>query len=374
MIGENPTTIYQSPNTGRAIALVAHVNTVIVLFGGPSDERHVSVASAQNIVRALDRPFAWFWAPNGAIHDVALEDLLAHQRPFEIDFAPSRPAIFPNLEQALDTLPVEHPVVLLGLHGTAGEDGTLQRMLEARRIPFTGSGSAASAAAFDKARAKELVGGTVRVAESRVARTDAELRDAVAELLTRHEKVVLKPLAGGSSRGLFFIKRVDALPVIDIPYIVEQFLAGRELTVGVIDHHDGLVALPVIEIEVETGREFDYAGKYLGHGTREICPAQIPEALAREAQDAALAAHHALGCEGYSRSDFVAATDGIWYLETNTLPGLTSRSLVPQQLAAAGIEFGEFLERQVGIAGTGVRDPGTGVRGPGPELFRPGTT
>jgi D-alanine-D-alanine ligase len=330
------------------------VNTVIVLFGGPSDERHVSVASAQNIVRALDRPFAWFWAPNGAIHDVALEDLLGHQRPFEIDFVPSRPAIFPNLEQALDTLPVDNPVFLLGLHGTAGEDGTLQRMLEARRIPFTGSRSAASAAAFDKARAKELVGGAVRVAESCVANTNAELRNAVDKLLARHEKVVLKPLAGGSSRGLFFVQRGDALPDIDIPYIVEQFLAGRELTVGVIDHRDGLLALPVLEIEVETGREFDYAGKYLGHGSREVCPAHIPDAMARETQDAALAAHRALGCDGYSRSDFVAAAEGIWYLETNTLPGLTTRSLLPQELAAAGIEFGEFLKRQVEIAGTGV--------------------
>lgn len=325
-------------------------NTIIVLFGGPSDERHVSVASAQNIVRALDRPLAWFWAPNGAVHDVALDDLLAHQRPFEVDFAPSRPAIFPDMEQALDTMPVDDPVFVLALHGGAGEDGTLQQMLEARGIPFTGSGSATSAAAFDKGRAKELVSGKVRVAESRVANTNDELRDAVDELLARHEKVVLKPLAGGSSRGLFFIARGDALPEIEIPYIVEQFLAGRELTVGVIDHGDGLVALPVIEIEVETGREFDYAGKYLGHGTREICPAQIPDELAREAQDAALAAHRALTCDGYSRTDFVAAADGVYYLETNTLPGLTTSSLVPQQLAAAGIGFREFLERQVELA------------------------
>jgi len=325
-------------------------HTIIVLFGGASDERHVSVASAQNVVRALDRPLAWFWAPNGAVHDVALEDLLAHQRPFEVDFVPSRPAIFPNIEQALDTLPVDNPVFLLALHGGAGEDGTLQRMFEKRRIPFTGSGSATSAAAFDKARAKELVGGNVRVAESRVANTSAELRDAVEDLLARHEKVVLKPLAGGSSRGLFFVGRKDALPEIDVPYIAEQFLAGRELTVGVIDHGDGLVALPVLEVEMEAGREFDYAGKYLGHGTREICPAPIPESLAREAQDAALAAHHALGCIGYSRTDFVAAADGLWYLETNTLPGLTTSSLVPQELAVAGIGFGEFLERQIVVA------------------------
>src|SRR5205823_4723309 len=131
--------------------------SVIVLFGGPSDERHVSVASAQNIVRTMPDVLAWFWAPNGAVHDVALPDLLAHQRPFEVDFVPSRPAAWPSLDQALDTLPVDDPLFLLGLHGGEGEDGTVQRMMEQRRLRFTGSGSAASAMAFDKGRAKEAV-------------------------------------------------------------------------------------------------------------------------------------------------------------------------------------------------------------------------
>ncbi|HJQ35727.1 MAG TPA: ATP-grasp domain-containing protein [Thermoanaerobaculia bacterium] len=324
-------------------------NTVIVLFGGPSDERHVSVASAQNIVRTLGSPFAWFWAPNGAVHDVAPDDLLAHQRPFELDFDPARPAIFPNIEQALDTLPVENPVFLLALHGTGGEDGPLQRMLESRGIPFTGSGSETSAIAFDKGRAKELLTGKVRVADSRVANPD-ELEDVANDLLRTHARVVLKPLAGGSSRGLYFIGRGDAIPRVDIPYIVEQFIEGRELTDGVVDLGDGPFALPVIEIEKDEGREFDYAGKYLGSGTREICPANIPEALASEVQEAARIAHIALGCDGYSRSDFVGAADGVYYLETNTLPGLTTASLVPQELATAGISFKDFLERQIEMA------------------------
>src|SRR5258708_3103967 len=94
--------------------------TTIVLFGGPSDERHVSVASAQNIVRALGNPLSWFWAPDGPVHDVAVDDLLSHQRPFEIDFQPRRPALWPNIEQALDTLPVDDPIFVLALHGGAG--------------------------------------------------------------------------------------------------------------------------------------------------------------------------------------------------------------------------------------------------------------
>ncbi|MEA2490097.1 MAG: D-alanine-D-alanine ligase, partial [Acidobacteriota bacterium] len=177
--------------------------TTIVLFGGSSDERHVSVASAQNILRALPGSLAWFWAPAGAVHDVAVDEVLAHQRPFELDFVPSRPALWPDLEQALDTLPVEDPLFLLALHGGTGEDGTVQGMLERRGIPFTGSGAEASAAAFDKGRAKDMVRERVRIAESRVARNADEVREVVADLLGRHERIVLKPLAAGSSRGLF---------------------------------------------------------------------------------------------------------------------------------------------------------------------------
>ena len=325
-------------------------HTVIVLFGGPSDERQVSVASAQAIVRALDSPLVWFWAPDGAIHDVATGDLLAHQRPFEVDFQPARPAIFQDMEMALDALPVANPVFLLALHGTGGEDGTLQEMFERRGLPFTGSGAEASARAFDKGKAKEALAGQVRMAESRIARTGGELQAIARDLLTRHERVVLKPLAGGSSRGLYFVGRNDPLPQVTVPYIAEQFLSGRELTVGVIDDGTGPRALDVIEIEVDPGREFDYAGKYLGSGTREICPANIPAPLARAAQDLAVAAHTGLGCEGYSRTDMLASGDEVYFLETNTLPGLTVTSLVPKELQTAGISFREFLDRQIARA------------------------
>lgn len=331
--------------------------TTIVLFGGPSDERHVSVASAQNVVRALGSPLCWFWAPNGPVHDVAVNDLLGHQQPFEIDFQPARPAIWPDLEQALDTLPVDDPVFLLALHGTAGEDGTVQRMMERRSIPFTGSGSAPSAAAFDKARTKEMLGDRVRVAESRVAHDAAEVAPAVREMLTRHNKIVLKPLASGSSRGLIFLDRradpndvLTAIAALGVPYLIEQFISGRELTVGVTDHGEGPFPLPVIEIQIDPGHDFDYVGKYLGKGSREICPADIPDRMRDEAQQIALAAHIALGCEGYSRSDVIAAEDGMYFLELNTLPGLTSSSLVPQELRAAGIEFRDFLEEQIELA------------------------
>ncbi len=331
--------------------------TVIVLFGGRSDERHVSVASAQNIVRSLDAPLAWFWAPSGAVHDVHRDDLLHHKNPFTDDFEPSRPAIWPDLEQALDTLPVEDPVFLLALHGGEGEDGGVQRLMEARGIPFTGSGSAASAAAFDKGRAKEIVENHLRVAESLVVDDVRAIDGSIATMRMRHQKIVLKPVAGGSSRGLFFVDRttdlapiVEAIHALKVPYILEQFIAGRELTVGVVDGNNGPRALPVIEIETDPGFAFDYEGKYLGKGTREICPAKIPDPIRDEAQRMALTAHTVLGCEGYSRSDLIFADDGLYFLELNTLPGLTSTSLVPQQLREAGVSFRDFLEDQVAFA------------------------
>ena len=324
--------------------------TPIVLFGGPSDERHVSVASAQNIARAVPEALLWFWAPEGAVYDVSSKELLAHEDPFDRDYIPSRPAIWPDIEQALDTLPVEEPIFILGVHGTAGEDGTLQRMLEKRSLPFTGSGSVASAKAFDKEQAKSIVHDRLRVAESYVANDSLELEEHARELLLRYEQIVAKPVAGGSSRGLYFLKRGDPMPSISVPYILEQFLAGRELTVGVVDIGDGPMALPVIEIEVDPGYEFNYAGKYHGTGTREICPANIPDALRDEAQRVAVTAHEALGCTGYSRTDLIASDDGVYFLELNTLPGLTKSSLVPQQLRVAGIDMRAFLDKQMEIA------------------------
>jgi len=326
--------------------------TVIVLFGGPSDERHVSVASAQNVVRTLGNPLAWFWAHDGPVHDVAPDDLLAHQRPFEIDFHPRRPAIWPNIEQALDTIPVEDPVFFLAVHGTTGEDGTLQKMMEDRGIAFTGSGSEASAAAFDKGRAKQMLKDRVRNADSQILQDPRRLQETVREMLTQYDRVVAKPLAGGSSRGLFFVDRGQKFTEkVDIPYIVEQCISGRELTIGVIDRDDGPLALPVLEVEVDAGHSFDYAGKYLGQGTREICPARISDRMRAAAQDVALAAHTTLGCEGCTRTDVVAADDDhIYFLEINTLPGLTTSSLVPKELQAAGIAFRDFLELQIAQA------------------------
>jgi D-alanine-D-alanine ligase len=202
-----------------------------------------------------------------------------------------------------------------------------------------------------------MVKGRVRTAESRVTRKAEDVRAVIDDMLSRHDRIVLKPLAGGSSRGLFFLDRggdIDGIAEQVIarrtPYIIEQFLRGRELTCGVLDQGEGPFALPVIEIEVDPNRAFDYEGKYLGSGTREICPANIPDEMTRDAQQTALEAHLALGCEGYSRTDLMATEDGVYFLETNTLPGMTTSSLVPQELRAVGIDFRAFLEGQLALA------------------------
>src|SRR5919202_840170 len=137
----------------------------IILFGGTSNERRVSVASAQHISAGLDEAEAWFLALSGAVHKVPRDELAAFERPFETDFRPSAPAAFASVVEAFESQPSR--VFLLALHGGEGEDGTIQRMLEARRIAFTGPGAEASARAFDKEVAKQVASGAgVRIARS----------------------------------------------------------------------------------------------------------------------------------------------------------------------------------------------------------------
>jgi D-alanine-D-alanine ligase len=235
----------------------------------------------------------------------------------------------------------------------------VQALLEKRGLAFTGSGAEASRVAFDKLQARERVAARgIRVAEASRVTADAATHERLARLFETNHKVVLKPVADGSSQGVRVIasereldsaiRHVVAHP--EIHHFAEAFVAGREITVGVIEEADGLRALPCSEVVLESGRTFDFDGKYLGKGVREITPAQISEEVARAAQKVALAAHEAVGCRGYSRTDIILGKDGPVFLEINTLPGLTRASFIPQQLAAAGIELRDFLERQIQIA------------------------
>jgi len=329
----------------------------IVLFGGPSDERLVSVATAQNLLSVLVDAEPWFVTPALRVHRLSREEVLAHARAFEVELAPQAPPSFASLPEALGW-DVRGAVFFLGVHGSWGEDGTVQKLLEERGLAFTGSGSRASADAFDKTAAKRIAAAHgVRVVESIELPRGGEF-DALASMLARHGRIVAKPVAGGSSVGLHQVcagedaeRAARAIAGDGRPYITEAFVAGTELTVGVVDSANGNSrALPVSEVRVDPGRAFDYAGKYLGKGTIEITPAEVTAAVARAAQELALTAHAALGCYGYSRTDVIVDQRGPVFLETNTLPGLTRASFIPQQLAAEGTSMRSFLEGQIELA------------------------
>lgn len=336
------------------------MSRVVVLFGGRSNERLVSVASAQNVVERLPRAEPWFLADDGRLHRCSSAELSAHLRPFEVPFRPHEAAAYASIESALESGAFADAVLFLSLHGGEGEDGALQAQLERRRIAFTGSGSAASAAAFDKAKAKSMVGAqgaTLATAELLEVADAGGHRSKLESMLSAAPRWVLKPVADGSSYGLVFLNgpaeleaAAAALAQRRVRYLAEHFIEGRELTVGVADFEEGIRALPVSEVRLKPGGAFDYAGKYLGKGTEEITPAQLTEKERASAQALALLAHQALGCSGYTRTDMMLTASGPVFLETNTLPGLTKASFIPQQLAADGRDFTAFLERQVALA------------------------
>lgn len=333
---------------------------LVILFGGSSSERLVSVASAQNVSRVLPTAALWFLAPTGDVYAVPRAHLANHQRPFEDDLTPPGPPLYASLAAALDSPQAKGTAFLLALHGGEGENGTLQTLLEQRGLAFTGSGSKASADAFDKSRAKELAGAKgarLATAHLLLPMSRATAEQALRALLAEHPRWVLKPVADGSSFGLIHLRAqqevsaaAERLAGLKLRYLAEQFIEGRELTVGVVDEAMGPLALPVSEVRLAPDASFDYAGKYLGRGTEEITPAQLTTSEWAQAQSLAVLAHQAVGCFGYSRTDMILTSEGPVFLETNTLPGLTKASFIPQQLAAAKKDFGAFLEGQVELA------------------------
>ncbi len=331
----------------------------VLLFGGNSDERLVSVASSQNLSTQYTFSELWYFHPNGSITKTDLQELSAHQRPFETEFKPKGSPFAKSLKEALPQL--KGKAVFLGFHGTEGEDGQMQAMLEEVAIPFTGSGSIASALCFDKLQAKEIVARAGIPTASHIL-VDAKQGEAVGKKLTeffdKHSRIVVKPVASGSSFGLFIVTNREILKkaidgIKSLPYgkfLAETFVEGRELTVGVWDKLEGSTALPASEVVMNAGHSFDYEGKYLGRGSTEITPAQLKPEEMKRAQEIAVKAHRALSCYGYSRTDMILTSNGPVYLETNTLPGMTKASFYPQQLQAAGSEMRPFIESQIELA------------------------
>ncbi|MES2854714.1 MAG: ATP-grasp domain-containing protein [Bdellovibrionota bacterium] len=333
------------------------MSKAILVFGGGSDEKLVSVASAQNVSKRFPFDKLWFLSANGSVTEVTIDELGAHKRPFEVEFKPSTQAFAKSMQEALPK--INGATLFLALHGDEGEDGTLQRLFESNGVAFTGSGSASSAACFDKVEAKKKVSSAgVAIAQQIIfSRTD-DLRKVVGDFLSRHASIAVKPVTSGSSFGLHMITKPEALPaacdaIAKSPhgkYMAEKMLIGRELTVGVIDTEQGLIALPPSEVVMNAEQAFDYEGKYLGRGSKEITPADLNNDELKAAQALAMTSHKALGCYGYSRTDMILTAQGPVFLETNTLPGLTGASFIPQQLEAAAIEVPKFIERQLSLA------------------------
>jgi D-alanine-D-alanine ligase len=292
---------------------------IAVLMGGSSAEREVSLRSGTAVANAL--------AAGGA-------------KVMPID-----------VKDSSFTMPTNVDVAFLALHGTFGEDGTLQRMLENRGVTYTGSGPDASARAFDKIAAKKafLVAG---IPTPKYEVFDREHTD-LARLAQLGFPLVVKPSRQGSSVGISIVQAEGDLEEAcriawhyDNHLLVEQFIAGRELTVGILDGR----ALPVIEIRPKHDF-FTYEAKYTKGQTDYLVPAPLDKSLESQVKALALRAHDCLGCRDFSRVDFMLAEDGgPLVLEVNTVPGFTETSLVPKAAHAAGIEFPDLCARLVHLA------------------------
>jgi D-alanine-D-alanine ligase len=289
---------------------------IAVLKGGPGSEREISMASAKSVTEAL---------------------ITCGAEVTELDVTG------PDFE-----LPAGTDLAFITIHGTFGEDGQLQKILNSRRIPYTGAGARSSETAFDKVLSKK------RFIENQVPTPLFEL------LVTTDPNpdiamglpFVIKPPKEGSSVGVHIVKTAEQIQAAiedvrkyDAIALVEEFVSGKELTVGILDG----VALPIVHICPRDGF-YDIKNKYpwlTGEGgTDYICPADLDEETTKAVQAAALAAHNALEIEIYSRVDVLLGENNeIQVLEVNTIPGMTSSSLLPKSARAAGIEFPELCER-----------------------------
>ena len=334
---------------------------IVVLAGGLSPERNVSLSSGAMVCQALrDRG-----------HQVALVDLFFgledHQgKPEELFNAPipdsfkkvSRQA--PDLEQVRASRKWKDPsaigpgvldlckkadVVYLGLHGACGEDGRIQAALDLLGVPYTGSGYLSSAIAMDKDLTKRLVADKVVTPQwMRVDLTEEQLDGLVEEVSL---PAVIKPVDSGSSIGVFIANdkaelrhALEESVKLGGRVVIEQYIKGREIQVAVLNGK----ALPSIEITPKEGF-YDYENKYQPGAALEVCPAPIPAEWEERIGKAAVAVFETVGLSVYARADFIVTEDGTpYFLEINTLPGMTPTSLVPQEAAAIGMDYGTLCE------------------------------
>lgn len=307
-----------------AASVSNRVKTVALLYGGLSGEREVSIASG-----------------------TCVRDILEEEG-FTVAFIDTGTPTF--LQELLDSKP---DVVFIALHGKGGEDGCIQGLLEMLSIPYTHSGVESSALAMDKQVSKLLYRiQKLETAAWEVVRKDrfSAEKDVDSLLAIVGLPCVVKPVRDGSSLGVSIPKaREEFLPALQAGFqvgddlLVEEFVQGVEVTVPVLGNNEGeLIALPVIEI-VPKNAFYDYESKYTEGGSLHLIPARISSEERQRCQQAAIEAHVALGCRGVSRTDMIVEADGTPSLiETNTIPGMTHTSLVPDAARKAGISNGEL--------------------------------
>jgi len=352
---------------------------VAVLMGGTSSEREVSLVSGRMIAEALDSDcydvtaidtrdlLSLSGAAAGqlpAADDVAPANILStHAVPLSSRAPSAGPPELGGRGAQDPAAQTERPdVVFIALHGKGGEDGTVQGLLELLGLPYTGSGVLASALAMDKVMSKRVfkaagipVIDAIFVTRAKLAGCSEEefrqasLREVEAAL---GFPVFVKPNAGGSTCGCSLVSGADdlyravqeALEFDEIA-LIEKYVRGVEITIGVVDFVDEPVtALPVIEI-VPKGEYYDYESKYSAGGSEHIIPARLPERLLKQAQQIAVQCHELLGCRAVSRTDIIVSNDELFVLEVNTIPGMTPTSLLPQAAEYAGISFPQLLDR-----------------------------
>ncbi len=321
---------------------------VTVLTGGNSAEREVCWMSGRKVMAAL----------NPARYDVRCVDLADVTGERAADLASlvlsphAAPDSVPSARTPSDGMP---DVVFIALHGGAGENGSVQGMLDLLGIPYTGSGVLASALAMNKIMAKKIFEreGLATPRWMPAYRSHRPTADSVLGEVGL--PCIVKPACQGSTIGVTIVKQESELSTaLDTAFgygpegLVEEFVEGTEITGPVIGNDDART-LPLVEI-VPSGGFYDYKAKYTPGATEEIVPARIPEATARRARELTLRAHHALGCRGISRVDMIATREEVYVLEVNTIPGLTETSLVPRAAEAEGMSFPELVDHLIELA------------------------
>ena len=293
---------------------------IAVLKGGPGSERDVSLATAAGVSKAL--------------RSLGVEIIDVDVRDEKFD------------------LPQDVDLGFITIHGTFGEDGTLQKILEDRGMPYTGEGVEGSRTAFDKILSKE------KFLAHKIATPDSEVIDA-GQRPKMSAPLVVKPARQGSTVGIVIVKNENELDAalkeaakFDRKLLIEKFVSGRELTIGIL----GDQALPILEI-IPKGGFYDFNTKYpflnpqAGASAQHVCPAKIDRALTQKIQELALQAFRALGLEVYARVDvLLSEADEPFVLEANTIPGMTEASLLPEAAAAAGITYPALCVRIIELS------------------------